>query len=280
MLNPRLTINCRGKLLDLRSPVVMGILNITPDSFFDGGKYTDETALLQQAEQMLKDGAAILDVGGMSSRPGAEIISVEEELNRVVPAIASLHRHFPEAIISIDTIRGEVAAQGVEAGASIVNDISAGAFDDTMYDTVAYLRVPYILMHMKGSPKTMQDAPDYEDVVQTVLDFFIREVGKLRELGVVDIILDPGFGFGKTVEHNYQLLKQMQIFKMLDLPLLAGLSRKSMINKVLKISSKNALNGTTALNILALQQGAKMLRVHDVRPAMEVIQLWEQYETV
>lgn len=280
MLNPRLTINCRGKLLDLRSPVVMGILNVTPDSFFDGGKYTDETALLQQAEQMLKDGAAILDVGGMSSRPGAEIISVEEELNRVVPAIASLHRHFPEAIISIDTIRGEVAAQGVEAGASIVNDISAGAFDDTMYDTVAYLRVPYILMHMKGSPKTMQDAPDYEDVVQTVLDFFIREVGKLRELGVVDIILDPGFGFGKTVEHNYQLLKQMQIFKMLDLPLLAGLSRKSMINKVLKISSKNALNGTTALNILALQQGAKMLRVHDVRPAMEVIQLWEQYETV
>ena len=280
MLNPRLTINCRGKLLDLRSPVVMGILNVTPDSFFDGGKYKDETVLLQQAEQMLKDGAAILDVGGMSSRPGAEIISVEEELNRVVPAIASLHRYFPEAIISIDTIRGEVAAQAVEAGAAIVNDISAGAFDDTMYDTVAYLRVPYILMHMKGSPKTMQDAPVYEDVVQTVLDFFIREVGKLRELGVVDIILDPGFGFGKTVEHNYQLLKQMQIFKMLDLPLLAGLSRKSMINKVLKISSKNALNGTTALNILALQQGAKMLRVHDVRPAMEVIQLWEQYETV
>ncbi|KGE85603.1 dihydropteroate synthase [Phaeodactylibacter xiamenensis] len=280
MLNPRLTLNCRGTLLSLQSPQVMGILNVTPDSFFDGGRYTRQDALLRQAEQMLKEGAAILDIGGMSSRPGAELISVEEELQRVVPAIEALHQAFPEAILSIDTIRGRVAEEAVGAGAAIVNDISAGAFDESMYPTVARLQVPYILMHMKGSPKTMQDNPDYEDVVQTVLDFFIAEVGKLRALDVHDIVLDPGFGFGKTVEHNYQLLKQMHLFKILDLPLLAGLSRKSMINKVLKTKPEHALNGTTALNMVALQQGAKILRVHDVRPAMEAIKLWQQLEMV
>lgn len=280
MLNPRLTLNCRGTLLSLQSPQVMGILNVTPDSFFDGGRYTRQDALLRQAEQMLKEGAAILDIGGMSSRPGAEIISVEEELQRVLPAIEALHQAFPEAILSIDTIRGRVAEEAVGAGAAIVNDISAGAFDESMYPTVARLQVPYILMHMKGSPKTMQDNPDYEDVVQTVLDFFIAEVGKLRALDVHDIVLDPGFGFGKTVEHNYQLLKQMHLFKILDLPLLAGLSRKSMINKVLKTKPEHALNGTTALNMVALQQGAKILRVHDVRPAMEAVKLWQQLEMV
>lgn len=280
MLNPRLTLNCRGTLLSLQSPQVMGILNVTPDSFFDGGRYTRQDALLRQAEQMLKEGASILDIGGMSSRPGAEIISVEEELQRVLPAIEALHQAFPEAILSIDTIRGRVAEEAVGAGAAIVNDISAGAFDESMYPTVARLQVPYILMHMKGSPKTMQDNPDYEDVVQTVLDFFIAEVGKLRALDVHDIVLDPGFGFGKTVEHNYQLLKQMHLFKILDLPLLAGLSRKSMINKVLKTKPEHALNGTTALNMVALQQGAKILRVHDVRPAMEAVKLWQQLEMV
>ncbi len=280
MLNPRLTLNCRGTLLSLHSPQVMGILNVTPDSFFDGGRYTRQDALLRQAEQMLKEGAAILDIGGMSSRPGAEIISVEEELQRVLPAIEALHQAFPQAILSIDTIRGRVAEEAVGAGAAIVNDISAGAFDESMYPTVARLQVPYILMHMKGSPKTMQDNPDYEDVVQTVLDFFIAEVGKLRALDVHDIVLDPGFGFGKTVEHNYQLLKQMHLFKILDLPLLAGLSRKSMINKVLKTKPEQALNGTTALNMVALQQGAKILRVHDVRPAMEAVKLWQQLEMV
>jgi dihydropteroate synthase len=258
----------------------MGILNVTPDSFFDGGRYTRQDALLRQAEQMLKEGASILDIGGMSSRPGAEIISVEEELQRVLPSIEALHQAFPEAILSIDTIRGRVAEEAVGAGAAIVNDISAGAFDESMYPTVARLQVPYILMHMKGSPKTMQDNPDYEDVVQTVLDFFIAEVGKLRALDVHDIVLDPGFGFGKTVEHNYQLLKQMHLFKILDLPLLAGLSRKSMINKVLKTKPEQALNGTTALNMVALQQGAKILRVHDVRPAMEAVKLWQQLEMV
>ncbi len=280
MLNPRLTLNCRGTLLSLQSPQVMGILNVTPDSFFDGGRYTRQDALLRQAEQMLKEGASILDIGGMSSRPGAEIISVEEELQRVLPSIEALHQAFPEAILSIDTIRGRVAEEAVGAGAAIVNDISAGAFDESMYPTVARLQVPYILMHMKGSPKTMQDNPDYEDVVQTVLDFFIAEVGKLRALDVHDIVLDPGFGFGKTVEHNYQLLKQMHLFKILDLPLLAGLSRKSMINKVLKTKPEHALNGTTALNMVALQQGAKILRVHDVRPAMEAVKLWQQLEMV
>lgn len=280
MLNPRLTLNCRGTLLSLQSPQVMGILNVTPDSFFDGGRYTRQDALLRQAEQMLKEGAAILDIGGMSSRPGAELISVEEELQRVLPSIEALHQAFPEAILSIDTIRGRVAEEAVGAGAAIVNDISAGAFDESMYPTVARLQVPYILMHMKGSPKTMQDNPDYEDVVQTVLDFFIAEVGKLRALDVHDIVLDPGFGFGKTVEHNYQLLKQMHLFKILDLPLLAGLSRKSMINKVLKTKPEHALNGTTALNMVALQQGAKILRVHDVRPAMEAVKLWQQLEMV
>jgi len=258
----------------------MGILNVTPDSFFDGGRYTRQDALLRQAEQMLKEGASILDIGGMSSRPGAEIISVEEELQRVLPSIEALHQAFPEAILSIDTIRGRVAEEAVGAGAAIVNDISAGAFDESMYPTVARLQVPYILMHMKGSPKTMQDNPDYEDVVQTVLDFFIAEVGKLRALDVHDIVLDPGFGFGKAVEHNYQLLKQMHLFKILDLPLLAGLSRKSMINKVLKTKPEHALNGTTALNMVALQQGAKILRVHDVRPAMEAVKLWQQLEMV
>lgn len=280
MLNPRLTLNCCGTLLSLQSPQVMGILNVTPDSFFDGGRYTRQDALLRQAEQMLKEGAAILDIGGMSSRPGAEIISVEEELQRVLPAIKDLHEAFPEAILSIDTIRGRVAEEAVGAGAAIVNDISAGAFDESMYPTVARLQVPYILMHMKGSPKTMQDNPDYEDVVQTVLDFFIAEAGKLRALDVHDIVLDPGFGFGKTVEHNYQLLKQMHLFKILDLPLLAGLSRKSMINKVLKTKPEHALNGTTALNMVALQQGARILRVHDVRPAMEAVKLWQQIEMV
>ncbi|MEQ8705751.1 MAG: dihydropteroate synthase [Phaeodactylibacter sp.] len=280
MLNPRLTLNCRGTLLSLQSPQVMGILNVTPDSFFDGGRYTRQDALLRQAEQMLKEGAAILDIGGMSSRPGAELISVEEELQRVLPAIEALHQAFPEAILSIDTIRGRVAEEAVGAGAAIVNDISAGAFDESMYPTVARLQVPYILMHMKGSPKTMQDNPDYEDVVQTVLDFFIAEAGKLRALDVRDIVLDPGFGFGKTVEHNYQLLKNMHVFRLLDLPLLAGLSRKSMINKVLKIKPEDALNGTTALNMVALQQGARLLRVHDVRPAVEAVRLWQQLEIV
>ncbi|MCO6480291.1 MAG: dihydropteroate synthase [Phaeodactylibacter sp.] len=278
MLNPRLTLNCRGKLLGLEQPIVMGILNVTPDSFFDGGKYTTEDAILQQAERMLEDGAQIIDIGGMSSRPGARAISVEEELRRVIPAIQSILRRFPETVVSIDTVHSRAAREAVAAGAGIVNDISAARFDAGMYEEAGKLGTPYVLMHMQGTPENMQEQPVYEDVVQEVLDFFIAEVAKLRSAGVKDIILDPGFGFGKTVEHNFRLLKEMHVFQILDYPILAGLSRKSMINKVLKIPPEKALNGTTALNMVALQQGAKILRVHDVRPAIETIKLWAQLE--
>jgi dihydropteroate synthase len=276
----KLTLNCNGKLLSLASPLVMGILNVTPDSFFDGGKHLSEDGILRQTEKMLKEGAAIIDIGGMSSRPGAEIIDEAEELLRVLPVVEKILREFPGTILSIDTIRSEVARQAVEAGAAIVNDISAGRFDEKMFATVAALDVPYILMHMQGAPKDMQTAPKYDDVVREVLDFFIIETGKLRELGVKDIIADPGFGFGKTVEHNFELLKKMHVFRMLEVPVLAGISRKSMICKVLGVNPPQALNGTTALHMVALQQGAKILRVHDVREAMETIRLWEQLEAV
>lgn len=278
MIHPKRTLNCRGRLVSLEKPLVMGILNVTPDSFFDGGKHAGLDGQLRQTEKMLNEGATFIDVGGMSSRPGAEIISPEEEMRRVTPVIEAVAERFPGALISIDTIRAAVARAAVEAGASMVNDISAGAFDEALYPAVAKMGVPYVLMHMQGSPATMQHRPDYEDVVQEVLDFFIREVGKLRSLGVKDILLDPGFGFGKTVEHNYQLLKKMHVFQMLDCPVLAGISRKSMICKVLKINPVDALNGTAALHMVALQQGAKILRAHDVKEAGEVIKLWEQME--
>ncbi|MCB0557897.1 MAG: dihydropteroate synthase [Lewinellaceae bacterium] len=280
MLNPRLTLNCRGRLLSLEQPIVMGILNVTPDSFYDGGKYTREDALLHRAESMLEEGASIIDVGGMSSRPGAEIITVEEELKRVIPAVESLLLRFPDSLLSVDTVRSQVAREAVAAGAAIINDISAGRFDKRMYEEVGQMGVPYILMHMQGTPENMQQQPEYEDVVREVLDFFIREVGKLRQAGVKDIVLDPGFGFGKTVAHNYRLLRDMHVFQILDYPILAGLSRKSMINKVLGVAPARALNGTTALNMVALQQGARILRVHDVLPAVETIKLWAQLENL
>ncbi|GAB4497898.1 MAG: dihydropteroate synthase [Saprospiraceae bacterium] len=275
------TLNCRGQLLDLSRPLVMGILNVTPDSFFDGGRYSGKDAALKQAEKMLSEGAAILDIGGASSRPGAAEISEKEEFERVVPVIEVIKSHFSEAIISIDTWRASVAKAAIEAGASMVNDISGGQFDGKMFETVAALGTPYILMHMQGTPATMQQNPHYEDVVTEVLDFFIKKIEKLRALGVKDIVLDPGFGFGKTVEHNYQLLKNLHVFgSVTGLPVLAGISRKSMICKVLKVNPEHALNGTTALHIVALQQGAKILRVHDVREAVEVIKLWETLEQV
>lgn len=280
MLYPQRTLNCRGRLLSLESPVVMGVLNVTPDSFYDGGRYQDRDQVLRQTEKMLREGAAIVDVGGMSSRPGAAGVAEAEELRRVVPIVAAIGKAFPEALISVDTIRPAVAREAVAAGAHLINDISAGALAEGMYETVAALGVPYCLMHMQGTPGTMQRAPHYEDVVQEVLDFFIREVGRLRELGVVDIVIDPGFGFGKTLEHNYQLLKNMHVFRMLDLPLLAGLSRKSMIYRLLQITPEEALNGTTALHMVALQQGAAILRVHDVREAVEAIRLWDKLNAV
>lgn len=270
------SLNCKGRLLDLSRPIVMGILNVTPDSFFDGGKLADISAVLAQAEKMLHDGASILDVGGASSRPGAVEVSASEEMQRVIPVVELLHQNFPEALLSVDTWRGAVARSAVDAGASLVNDISGGRLDAEMFDTVSKLGVPYVLMHMQGTPGDMQKSPQYEDVVTEVLDFFIQKLEVLRRLGVKDVVLDPGFGFGKTLEHNFALLKNLHVFQnVLELPVLAGISRKSMICKPLGIKPGEALNGSTALHMVALQQGANILRVHDVREAMEVIQLWE-----
>ncbi|MBK9489601.1 MAG: dihydropteroate synthase [Haliscomenobacter sp.] len=278
MLYPQTTLNCAGRLLDLSHPVIMGIINVTPDSFYAGSRFTELTDILQQADQMLSAGAQILDIGGMSSRPGAHIITAEEEMQRVAPVIQALTQQFPKAIISLDTVYAHSVRAGYDLGIGLINDISAGRLDPAMYPTVAELGLPYVLMHMQGQPGTMQSNPVYADVVTDVLDFFIAEVGKLRVLGVKDIVLDPGFGFGKTIAHNYQLLKSMHVFRMLDAPLLAGLSRKSMIYRFLNIEPEQALNGTTALHMIALQQGAKLLRVHDVKPAAEVIKLWEMLD--
>ncbi|MFK7932520.1 MAG: dihydropteroate synthase [Saprospiraceae bacterium] len=280
MLNVKTTLNCRGQLLDLSSPIVMGILNVTPDSFYDGGQHHSVNDGLRQAEKMLLEGAAIIDIGGMSSRPGAEVVALNEELQRTIPVIQAIIQHFPQTIISIDTVHAKVARAAIAAGASIINDISAGQFDDQMYSTVAELNVPYVLMHMQGTPKTMQMRPNYDDVIQEILDFFIREVGKLRELEVKDIILDVGYGFGKSIRHNYELLANQHLFNILDLPILTGVSRKSMIYKLLGTDAEQALNGTTALHLLALQQGAKILRVHDVKEASEVIKIYEQCASV
>ena len=278
MINPQQTLNLGGHLLTLDQPRVMGILNVTPDSFFDGGRYDSRSAALQRTEIMLQEGADLIDVGGMSSRPGAEMISSAEECRRVIPIISAIRDRFPDTLISIDTVYGATAREAVAAGAGMVNDISAGRFDPSIYEAVAALGVPYVLMHMQGRPETMQQQPHYDHVVQEVLDFFIAETHSLHQLGVRDVVLDPGFGFGKSLVHNYQLLKNLHVFRMLDKPVLAGLSRKSMINKVLKTQPETALNGTTALHMVALQQGARLLRVHDVCEAVQVIRLWQQLE--
>lgn len=269
-------LNTRGHLLDLSSPCVMGILNITPDSFYDGGVLNSDSNILAQAEKMLQDGATILDLGGASSRPGAAVVSEDEELRRVVPAVELLVKTFPEAILSIDTWRAKVARECINAGGAIINDISGGSFDPDLFATVAELNVPYILMHLQGTPETMHQVPQYDNVTVSVLDYFIEKLGQLRALGVKDIILDPGFGFGKTLANNYTLLNNLNVFQtVLGLPVLAGLSRKSMISKLLQVETKDALNGTTALNMVALQNGANILRVHDVKEAAQTIKLWQ-----
>jgi dihydropteroate synthase len=273
MNSQKTLLNCNGRLLDLSSPQVMGIINITPDSFYDGGKLKTENDVLILADKMLKEGAAILDVGGMSTRPGADEVSQEEELKRVIPAIAIIHKNFPASIISIDTWRSKVAEAAVNAGASMVNDVSGGRFDENLIPAISKLRVPYVLMHMQGTPQTMQRDPKYEDEVREVFEFLKEKMLELNQLGIHDIIIDPGFGFGKTVEHNFRLLNHLDVFKILGLPVLAGLSRKSMICKALKVNPGKALNGTTALNAVALLKGAKLLRVHDVKEAREVIEL-------
>lgn len=270
------SLNCGGRLLTLDEPRLMGILNVTPDSFFSGSRVVSVAEWIDKAGQMLAEGAAILDVGGMSSRPGAPLIGIQEEIDRVLPAVASLAQAFPDAILSVDTVRAAVARAAVEAGASMVNDISAGSIDPELYATVASLGVPYILMHMKGQPENMSQQAQYEEVVTDVFDFLARELAALRALGVKDVVVDPGFGFGKTIDHNYRLLNKLHVFQALDVPVLAGLSRKSMIYKVLGTSPEQALNGTSVLHLVALQQGAQLLRVHDVAAAQEVITLWKR----
>ena len=275
LISTKTTLNCRGRLLDLSSPIVMGILNVTPDSFYDGGKYGDMSAILKRAEKMIAEGATIIDIGGMSSRPGAKEVPVDVELSRSIPAVKAVRERFPDTFISIDTVWAEVAHQAVDAGADMVNDISSASMDDTLIPTVGELGVPYILMHMQGKPQTMQNNPQYDNVITDILDFFIHKTNELRENGIQDIIIDPGFGFGKTVEHNYTILRNMSDFQVLDLPILVGLSRKSMIYKVLNTTPDKALNGTTALHMVGLQNGAKILRVHDVREAVEVVKLFD-----
>jgi len=275
-----MTINCKGNLIDLSIPKVMGILNTTPDSFFDGGKYKEETILLNQVEKMLTDGATFIDIGAYSSKPGANFVSEEEELNRLLPVIELVLTKFPETILSIDTFRSHVAEKAIENGAAIVNDISAGILDEKMLETVAQLQVPYIMMHMKGNPQTMQSLANYEDVVKEVMFYFSERVQKARSFGLNDIIIDPGFGFAKTLEHNYEVLQKLEYFSFLELPMLVGVSRKSMIYKLLECTPNEALNGTTVLNVLALQKGASILRVHDVKEAIECVKLIEMSKKI
>jgi dihydropteroate synthase len=256
----------------------MGILNVTPDSFYDGGNYEDTSAIMDQVKTIAKQGATFIDVGGYSSRPDADDVSVDEELKRVIPIIKLIIKEFPDTLISVDTFRSQVAEQAIEAGACMVNDISAGHLDEDMLKMVANLKVPYIMMHMRGNPKTMKSLTNYDDLIKEMLFYFSERIAKARALGIVDLIIDPGFGFAKTLEQNYELLNKFELLKTTDLPILAGLSRKSMIYKTLNVSLEDALNGTSVLNTIALQKGANILRVHDVKEAMECITLTQQLQ--
>ena len=271
-----MTINCNGKLISLDQPKIMGILNITPDSFYDGGKYKDESSILNQVEKMLNDGATFIDVGSYSTRPGALEVDEAIELKRILPIVSLILQRFPKAILSIDTFRSKVAKECIGNGAAIINDISAGLQDEKMLPTVAKLNVPYIMMHMRGTPQNMQQHTDYDDILKEVLSFFSERLVAAKSLGIKDIIVDPGFGFAKNLEQNYELLKQMEIMNFVEHPILAGISRKSMIYKTLKTTADQALNGTTALHMVCLQKGANILRVHDVKEALECVKLYEQ----
>ena len=269
-------IKLKGKLLNLKPPVTMGIVNVTPDSFYQGARFSNEKNMLQLVEKMLNDGASIIDVGGYSTRSQAENISPDEEISRVSNALESILKKFPDTLLSVDTFRANVARHVVnEFNVAMINDISGGTLDDMMFETIADLQVAYVLMHTRGNPQNMQNMTNYDDVVSEVLGFLQKRVAQLHLLGVNDIVVDPGFGFAKTTEQNFSLLKQLAYFKELNVPILAGLSRKSMIYKTLNIDATSSLNGTTALNMLALQGGASILRVHDVKEAMEAIKLHE-----
>lgn len=267
-------INCLGNLMDLTKPKVMGILNVTPNSFYDGGKYQHEKEILNRVETMLAEGADFIDIGAYSSKPNAELVTEQEEMQRLLPVVDAVLQAFPSTIISVDTFRSGVAKTAIEHGAAMVNDISAGSLDEKMMETVAQLQVPYIMMHMKGTPQTMMQQVEYEDIVKEMLLYFSEKVAKARQLGIHDLIVDPGFGFAKTTEQNYEVLQKLQLFQVLELPILAGVSRKSMIYKPLESSPDHALNGTTALNMIALTKGASILRVHDVKEAVECVKLF------
>jgi dihydropteroate synthase len=267
------TLNCNGRLISLDKPVVMGIINVNDNSFYSASRANTTDLVLAKASKMLHEGATILDLGAMSSKPGASIISIDEELNLILPAVEAVIKDFPDAVVSVDTLRSEVARAVIQVGASIINDISAGTFDSNMMKLVSSFHVPYIMMHMKGLPSNMQENPSYEDVVMEITRFFVHKIKQARELGIADIIIDPGFGFGKSLDHNYQIMKKLEVLHVFDLPVMAGISRKSMIWKPLNTNADSALNGTTALHMYALQKGARILRVHDVKEAIECITL-------
>jgi len=270
-------LNCKGRLLVVDKPLVMGIINVTPDSFYSGSRFNLASDVLPQVEKMIKEGASIIDVGGQSTRPGSQQLSAEAELERVIGIIESIHFNFPDTVISIDTFHAKVAIDAVAAGASMVNDISAGGLDLNMVSTVSSLNVPYVCMHMKGTPATMQQHAQYENIALETLDYFVKKVEQCRKAGIKDVIIDPGFGFAKTIEQNFLLLKQLPILRTLELPILCGLSRKSTVYKTLAVPVEESLNGTTVLNTIALLNGANILRVHDVKEAKEAIELVAKY---
>ncbi len=274
-LKRKSSVQLGNDVIDLSIPVVMGIVNITPDSFYDGGKMEDEATMLKAVENMIKDGATIIDVGAVSTRPGAGNVSTKEELGRLLPSVKTIRNNFPDVHISIDTFRSWVAVRVIdEIGPIIINDISGGTLDSKMFETVAQLQVPYILSHIKGTPRNMQENPEYEDLIKEISMYFSEKVKKLSKLGVEDVILDPGFGFGKTLDHNYELLNRLDSFKVFQLPVMVGLSRKSMIWQALEIKPEDALNGTSVANTLALMGGADILRVHDVKEAVEAVKIF------
>ncbi|WP_316768802.1 dihydropteroate synthase [Pedobacter frigiditerrae] len=275
-LNRKVTLNSKGKLIDLSTPVVMAILNITPDSFYGNSRISNIDEALKTTERFINEGAKFIDIGAYSSRPGAADVSEDEELQRLISIVEAIAKEFPESLISIDTFRAKVAEESINAGAHMINDISAGNLDSAMFETVAKLQVPYVMMHMKGTPQNMQENPTYENVTLDVLNYFSEKISTLKKLGVKDIVIDPGFGFAKTITHNYEVLQQLQSFSIFELPMLVGFSRKSMITKVLNNKSADALNGTSILNTAALLKGASILRVHDVKEAVECIKLTER----
>ncbi len=272
------TLNCKGKLLTIEQPLVMGIINATPDSFYKGDLNAGLEKIVEKAGKMIMEGADIIDIGGQSTRPGSIRISASEEIQRVIPVIDSIVADYPQIILSIDTYHSQVAEAAIKAGASIINDISAGSLDPEMINCVSSLNVPFICMHMKGTPENMQNNPTYEDLVKEVLDFFINKIDQCKRAGIKDLVIDPGFGFGKTLHQNFILLKQLSVFKILDQPILVGLSRKSMVYKTLGIDVSEALNGSTVLNTIALQKGASILRVHDVKEAKEAITVFTAFD--